>query len=118
MNLSRPNALRFLQLLIVLLIRSAVNGCAISKNFLLVSLVTYQASHEEVCLHSFNGLNCWLNLAASYLYDEGNFLVLCLTFCSAIKSFNGSPHLGDICLLVQGLNKISQFLLLSLLDPK
>ena len=29
--------------------------------------------------------------------------------CSAIDSFNGSPHLGDIYLLVQGLNKIYTF---------
>ena len=32
------------------------------------------------------------------------------SFCSAINYFNGSPHLGDICILVQGLNKISTFL--------
>ena len=31
-----------------------------------------------------------------------------LAFCSAINYFNSSPQFGDICLLVQGLNKISQ----------
>ena len=36
--------------------------------------------------------------------------VLCPTFGSAINSFNGSPQLGDICLLVQDLNKIFPFL--------
>ena len=38
---------------------------------------------------------------------EGNSFVLCLAFCSAINFSNSSPQLGDICLLVQGLNKIS-----------
>ena len=36
--------------------------------------------------------------------------MLCLAFFSAIYYFNSSPQLGDICLLVQGLNKISPFL--------
>ena len=30
-------------------------------------------------------------------------------FCSTINSFNSSPQLGRICLLVHGLNKISPF---------
>ena len=66
LRLSGPKALLFLQLMIALLTRSVVNVCAISKDFLFVSLVT-------------------------------------------INSFNSSPQLGDICLLVQGLNKISPF---------
>ena len=63
-SLSGPKALLFPQLLIALLTRPAVNDCAISKDFLLVSLVTNRVSPEEVRLHSFDVLNCWLNLAA------------------------------------------------------
>ena len=69
LSLSRPNAL-LIQLLIALLTRSAVNVCAISKDFLFISLVTNRVSLEEVCLPSFDVLNCWLNLAASCLDDE------------------------------------------------
>ena len=64
LSLSGPNAFLFLQLLISLITRSAVNVCAISIGFLLVSLVTNWVSLEEVCLPSFEVLNCWLKLAA------------------------------------------------------
>ena len=47
------------------LTRFVVNVCAISKDFLFVSLVTNRVSLEEVCLPLFDVLNCWLNLAAS-----------------------------------------------------
>ena len=57
-----PKALLFLQLLIALLTRSVVDVFAISKDFLVGSLVTNQVSLEEVCLPSFDVLNCWLNL--------------------------------------------------------
>ena len=70
LSLSGPKALLFLQLLIALLTRSVVNVYAISKDFLFVSLVTNRVSLEEVCLPSFDVLNCWLNLAASCLDDE------------------------------------------------
>ena len=70
LSLSGPKALLFLQLLIALLTRSVVNVCAISKDFLFVSLVTNRVSLEEVCLPSFNVWNCWLNLVASCLDDE------------------------------------------------
>ena len=70
LSLSGPNALLFLQLLIALLTRSVVNVCAISKDFLFVSLVTNRVSLKEVCLPSFDVLNCWLNLVASCLDDE------------------------------------------------
>ena len=70
LSLSGPMALLFIQLLIALLIRSVVNVCAISKDFLFVSLVTNRFSLEEVYLPSFDVLNCWLNLAASCLDDE------------------------------------------------
>ena len=69
LNLSGPKALLFLQLLISLLTRSVVNVCAISKDFLFVSLVTNQVSLEEVFLPSFDVLNCWLILAAICLDD-------------------------------------------------
>ena len=62
-------ALLFLQLLIALLTRSAVNVCAISTDFDLVYLVTNRVSPKEVCLPSFNVLN----LAASCLDDENEF---------------------------------------------
>ena len=70
LSLSGPKALLFLQLLIALLTRSVVNVCAISKDFLFVSLVTNRVLLEEVCLPHFDVLNCWLNLAASCLDDE------------------------------------------------
>ena len=70
LSLSGPNALLFLQLLIGLLTRSVVNVCAISMDFLFVSLVTNRVSLEEVHLPSFDVLNCWLNLVASCLDDE------------------------------------------------
>ena len=69
-ELSGPKALLFLQLLIALLTGSVVNVSAISKDFLFVSLVTNQVSLEEVCLPSFDVLNCRLNLAAICLDDE------------------------------------------------
>ena len=115
LSLSGPKALLFLQLLIALLTRSVVNVCAISKDILFVSLVTNRVSLEEVCLPSFDVLNCWLNLAEICL-DDGNELGLASFSTSrfALPSIqlNGSPQLGDICLLVQSLNTISPFLLL------
>ena len=65
LSLSGPKALLFLQLLIALLTRSVVNVCAISNDFLFVSLVTNRVSPEEVCLPSFDVLNCWLKLVAT-----------------------------------------------------
>ena len=40
---------------------------------LVVSLVTTRVSREEVCLNSFEVLNCWLNLVGSCLDDENEF---------------------------------------------
>ena len=110
LSLSVPKDLLFLQLLIAPLTRSAPNVCAISKDFLLVSLITNRVSLEEVCLPSFDVLNCWLNLVASCLDDENEIPLKVIASFSAINSFNSYPQLGDICLLVQGLNKISPFL--------
>ena len=73
----------FLQLLIALLTRSMVNICAISKHFLFVSLVTNRVSPEEVCLPSFDVLNCWLTLAASCLDNENELPLKEITSLSA-----------------------------------
>ena len=55
-SLSGPNALLFLQRLIALITRFAVNVSAISIGFLLVSFVTNRVSLEDVCLSSFEVL--------------------------------------------------------------
>ena len=47
-----------------------VNVRSFSNCFLLVFLVTIRVSLEELCLPSFEVLNCWLNLVASCLDDE------------------------------------------------
>ena len=70
LSVSRPKTLLFLQLLTAFITMSAVNVRATSNGFLLVSLVTTRVSLEEVCLPSFEVLNCWLNMVASYLDDE------------------------------------------------
>ena len=64
------NTLLFLQLLIAVITRSPVNVCLISIVFFLLPLVTIRVSLEEVCLPSFEVLNCWLNLVACCLDDE------------------------------------------------
>ena len=83
LSLSGPKAFLFLQLLIALLTRSVVNVCAISKDFLFVSLVTNRVLPEEVCLPSFDVLNCWLNLMASCLDDENEIPLKVITSFSA-----------------------------------
>ena len=50
--------------------RSVVNVRTIPNGFLLISLVTTLVSLEEICLPSFEVLNCWLNLVASCLDNE------------------------------------------------
>ena len=62
-----------------------VNVCAISNGFLLVSLVTTQVSLEEVCLPSFEVLNCWLNLVAICLDDENEIPLKVTTSFSASR---------------------------------
>ena len=62
LNLSEPKALLFLQLLTAFLTRSAVNVCAISKDFLFISLVTNRVSLEEVCLLSCDVLELLVEL--------------------------------------------------------
>ena len=49
-------------------------------------------------------------LVANCLDDENEIPLKIIYSFSAINFFNGSPQLGDICLLVQGLNYISLFL--------
>ena len=80
LSLSGPKALLFLQLLIALLTRSVVNVCAI-----FVSLVTNRVSFEEVCLPSFDVLNCWLNLVASCLDDENEIPLKVIASFSASR---------------------------------
>ena len=74
-----------IQLLIAFITRSVVNVCAISNGFLLVSLVTTRVSHEEVCLPSFEVLNCWLNLMASCLDDENEIPLKVIASFSALR---------------------------------
>ena len=85
LSLFGPKALLFLQLLIALLTRSVVNVCAISKDFLFVSIVTNRVSPEEVCLPSFDVLNCWLNLVASCLDDENEIPLKVIASFSASR---------------------------------
>ena len=85
LSLSGPNALLFLQLLIVHVTMSAVNVSAISIGFLLVSLVTNRVSLGEECLHSFEALNCMLNLAASCLNDENEIPLKVIASFSAVR---------------------------------
>ena len=85
MNLSKPNALLFLQLLIALITRSALNVCFISMNLLFVSLVTNRVSLEEVCLPIFDVLNGWLNLVARCLDDENKLPLKGITSFSASR---------------------------------
>ena len=83
LSLSGPNALLFLQPLIVFITRSVVNVRIISNSFLLVSLVTTLVSLEEVCLPSFEVLNCWLTLVASCLDDENEIPLKVISSFSA-----------------------------------
>ena len=85
LSLSGPKDLLFLQLLIALLTRSVVNVCAISKDFLFVSLVINRVSLEEVCLPSFDVLNCWLNFVASCLDDENEIPLKVIALFSASR---------------------------------
>ena len=85
LSLSGPKALLFLQLLIAFITRSVVNVRTISNGFLLVSLVTTLVSLEEVCLLSFEVLNCWLNLVASCLDDENEIPLKVIASSSASR---------------------------------
>ena len=95
---------------------SAVNVSAISICFLLLSLVTNRVSLEEECLPSFEVLNCLLNLAASGLDDENEIPLKVIASFSAVNSFDISPQLGKICVLLHVLNRISPFLPFMLTD--
>ena len=83
LSLWGSKALLFLQLFITFITRSAVNVCAISNGFLLRSLVTARVSLEDVCLPSFEVLNCWLNLVASCLDDENEIPLKVIDLFSA-----------------------------------
>ena len=60
LSLSGPNARVLLQLLIPLVTWSVVNVTADVKDFCLISLDTNRVYREEVCLLSFEVLNCRL----------------------------------------------------------
>ena len=75
----------FLQLLIALITRSALNVRAISKGFLLFSSVNTLVYLEEVCLPSFEVLNCWLNFVASCLDNENEIPLMVIASFSASR---------------------------------
>ena len=85
LSLSGPKALLFLQLLIAFITRFAPSP--------MVSLVTTLVSFEEVCLHSFEVLNCWLNLVASCLDDENEIPLKVIASFSASRFALPSIHL-------------------------
>ena len=60
LSLSGPKARVLLQLLIPLVTWSVVNVTAEAKYFRLISLDTNRVSREEVCLPSFEVVNCRL----------------------------------------------------------
>ena len=60
LSLSGPKAQVLLQLLISLVTWSVVNVTAEVNDFRLVSLDTNQVSREELCLPSFEVVNCRL----------------------------------------------------------
>ena len=60
LSLSGPKALVLLQLLIPLVTWSVVNVTAEVKDFRLIALDTNRVSREEVCLPSFEVVNCRL----------------------------------------------------------
>ena len=64
LSLSGPNARVLLQLLIPLVIWSVVNVTAEVNDFRLISLDTNRVSREEVCLPSFEVVNCRLKYLA------------------------------------------------------
>ena len=108
LSLAGPKALLFLQLLIALLTRSVVNICAISKDFLSVSLVTNRASLEEVCLPSFDVLNCWFNLVTCCLDDENEIQLKVIASFSASRFALPSISLIVIHSLVTSVFKVQQ----------
>ena len=101
LSLSGPKALLFLQLLIAFITRSVVNVHTISNGFLLVSLVTTLVSLEEMCLPSFEVLNCWLNLVGSCLDDDNEIPLKAIASFSASRFALPSIHLIVIHSLVR-----------------
>ena len=64
MSLSGPKALVLLQLIIPLITLSVVNFTADINDFRFISLDTIRVSREEVCLQSFDVVNCLLKWLA------------------------------------------------------
>ena len=105
----------FYSSLIAFITRSEVNDCAISNDFLLASIVTTRVSLEEVCPAQFRSIELLVDLVASCLDGDEIPLKVIATFSASrfaarINSFNSSPQLGHVCLLVHGFNKVSPFL--------
>ena len=109
-----PKYLTISTALIALVTMSVVNVSAISMGFILVSLVTNGVFLEEECLPSF----VVLNLATSCLDDENEILLKVIASFSAVISFDSSPQLGKIIVLLHVLNKISQFFPFMLTDVR
>ena len=107
MSLSGPKALLFLQLFISFITRSAVNVRAISNGFLWISLVTTRVFLDEVCLPSFEVLNCWLNLVASCLDDENEIPLKVIASSSDLRFALPLIPLIVLHSLVHGFNKVS-----------
>ena len=74
---------------------------ALSNGYLLVSLVTIRVSLEEVCLPSFEVLNCWSNLVASCLNDENELPLKVIASFSASHFALPSFPLIDLHSLVR-----------------
>ena len=82
-NMLSLSVLLFIQLLIAFITRYAVNVCALSNGFLLVSVVIILVSLEEECLPSFEVLNFWLNFVTSCLDAENELPLRVIALFSA-----------------------------------
>ena len=76
-------------------------------------LVTNRVSLEEVCLPSFDVLNCWLNLAASCLDDENELPLKVIASFSASRFALPSNPLMVLHTLVTSVfwSKVSKLLI-------
>ena len=62
-----------------------IRGECLCQDFLFVSLVSNRVSLEEVCLPSFDMLNCWLNLVSIFLDDENEIPLKVIALFSASR---------------------------------
>ena len=98
-NLSDPNALVLIQLLIHLVTLSVVNVTADIKDFRLISLDTSRVSREEVCLPSVYMVNC----QSSWKSDLGKILWRCFS----VYCLDSSPQFVSVWLVVKRLHELS-----------